>query len=147
MRQANFQYVCMSETSEHVCMFQAAGRVCMYVSLILGSPKPLKFINIVDGLSKNSTPEHTSQTNITTRPPKLSKFINIVDSNNLLIRVRKSLQSMDTFAQNEIRTKRNLARGIDIFKFPSSGLQIHLLILVYIHTYIYTENSPVALIN
>ena len=42
---------------------------------------------------------------------------------------------MDTFAQNEINAQRSLASAIDIFKFPSSGLQIHLLILVYIHTY------------
>ena len=32
MRQANFQYVCMSETSEHVCMSQTAEHACMYVS-------------------------------------------------------------------------------------------------------------------
>ena len=33
MRQANFQYVCMSETSEHVCMSQTAEHACMYVCL------------------------------------------------------------------------------------------------------------------
>ena len=74
-------YVCM-----YVCMHQAVERVCMYVSLILGSPKP-------------------------------SKFINMFDPSPLLILVRKSLQSMDKFAQNEIRTQRTIANPIDISNF------------------------------
>ena len=66
-------------------------------------------------------------------------MINMFDPSHLLILVRKSLQSMDTFSQNENEPERGLANPIDIFKFPSSGLQIHLLILVYIRTYMHTR--------
>ena len=45
MRQANSQYECMPETSEHVCMSQAAERVCMYVCMSQAAERVCMYVS------------------------------------------------------------------------------------------------------
>ena len=73
----------------YVCMFQVARRVCLYESVSQACVCMSQVAKRVCILILDS--------------PKPLKYINIFDPSHSLILVRQSLQSMDTFSQNEIK--------------------------------------------